>query len=232
MAYRIRRSSERKYFDYGWLKTYHTFSFASYYDPEFMGFRDLRVINEDRVAPGCGFPLHKHQDMEIISLVLEGELAHRDSTGVESVLRANEVQSMSAGIGITHSEYNFSKDTLVHFLQIWIVPDSIGISPRYQQMKLPIEPSDAPVLIASRSGREHSLSIQQDVEIYYLQMEKGQNMEKSVPSDRYGWLQIMEGNLKLNEDTLYAGDGVAIDPSTHMRCEAIVSSRMLYFDLK
>jgi len=229
--YHIRRSGERKYFDHGWLKTYHTFSFAGYYDPRFMGFRDLRVINEDRVEPDHGFPLHDHRDMEIISIVLEGELAHQDSMGNKSIIHANEVQAMSAGTGITHSEFNPSSKAKVHFLQIWIVPDTKGIHPRFQQEKLP-SPHNQWVLVASKDGRNNSLQIHQDAELYTISLDAGKLAEKSVPKNRYGWLQVIDGELSLNAEKIHAGDGVAIEPNTHVKLLADSSSRVLFFDLK
>ena len=232
MSYQIRRSRDRKYFDHGWLKTYHTFSFASYYDPNFVGFRDLRVINEDRVAAGHGFPLHDHQDMEIISVVLEGELAHKDSMGNQSILKANEIQAMSAGTGVTHSEYNPSAKDLVHFLQIWIVPDTKGITPSYQQKLLPASSSIQWVLIASKQGLEGSLKIQQDVELYSLSLNEGKKEEKQLKPGRYAWLQIIEGDINFNGNELHSGDGVAIGTDSHIILEAISPSRMLFFDLK
>lgn len=232
MTYKIRKSRERKFFDHGWLKTFHTFSFASYYDPHFMGFRDLRVINEDRVDPGHGFPTHDHNDMEIISIVLEGELAHKDSMGTESIIKPNEVQAMSAGQGITHSEYNPSEKTVVHFLQIWILPDTKDIPPRYQQTQLPAAASNKWILIASKSGKDKSLKIQQDVQLFALSLDKGKKEEKQISANRYGWLQVIEGDLLFNTDTLHTGDGVAIDPSTHITLEAKSPTRLLFFDLK
>jgi quercetin 2,3-dioxygenase len=229
MTYQIRRSAERGFFDHGWLKTYHTFSFASYFDPHFMGFRDLRVINEDRVEPGHGFPSHSHRDMEIVSLVLEGELAHQDSTGTKSLLQANDVQAMSAGTGVTHSEYNPSETDRVHFLQIWILPDTQGLSPRYQQMKLPTI-KDEWLLLASKGGQ--ALKIEQDVAIYVAALDKGKEIARTVASERYGWLQIMEGKLQLNEDLLLAGDGVAFQPNSHIELKALDNARALFFDLK
>lgn len=231
MTYKIRKSAERKYVDHGWLKTYHTFSFADYYDPNFMGFRDLRVINEDRIAPGHGFPLHEHRNMEILSVVIEGDLAHQDSTGTESILHTNEVQAMSAGSGITHSEYNPSNANLVHFLQIWIVPDTKEITPQYQQIKLPSS-SNQWVLIASKSAQEGSLQIQQDVSLYALSLESNHEITRKVPPNRYGWLQVINGELAFNDELLKAGDGVAIDPDTHIKLKAHTPSRILFFDLK
>jgi len=233
MTYQIRRSNERKYFDHGWLKTYHTFSFGDYYDPKFMGFRDLRVINEDRVAPRHGFPNHGHKDMEIISICLEGALAHKDSMGTESIIRPNDIQAMSAGSGVIHSEYNPSEDTSVHFLQIWIVPDTKGIAPRYQQTTLPAPHSNEWQLIASKDGDQNSLKIQQEIMLYGLCLDAGKKENLQVLPSRYGWLQVIEGNLRLNEETLLQnGDGVAIDPGTAIQLEAKSAARLLFFDLK
>jgi quercetin 2,3-dioxygenase len=231
MTYKIRRSRERKYFDHGWLKTYHTFSFGSYYDPQFMGFRDLRVINEDRVAAGRGFPSHDHQDMEIISIVLEGALAHKDSTGGESVLPENGVQAMSAGTGVTHSEYNPSATELAHFLQIWILPEKRGLTPRYQESKLPTAHNEWS-LIASKAGKQNSLKIEQDVSLYFLALDKGKEVEKKLLAHRYGWLQMIDGEVSLNGEKVEAGDGVALEPESVITLKAISSSRILYFDLR
>ncbi len=227
MAYTIRKSGDRKFFDHGWLKTLHTFSFGSYYDPNWMGFRDLRVINEDRVAPGHGFPPHDHRDMEIISIVLEGELAHQDSMETQSVIHANEIQTMSAGTGVTHSEYNPSNSSLVHFLQIWIIPDKKGLKPRYQQMALSTS-SDQWHLIASKNG---PLIIEQDVALYMLSLESGTELEKEM-HNRYGWLQVISGELAFEEAILQAGDGVAMEDQTSFRIKAQQPSRLLFFDLK
>lgn len=223
----VRKSDERKFFDHGWLKTFHTFSFASYFDPKFMGFRNLRVINEDRVDANNGFPAHGHKDMEIISIVLEGELAHRDSMGNESILHANEIQVMSAGSGITHGEFNPSKTNPVHFLQIWILPDTKDITPRYGQSTLPSVPNEWH-LIASKQG---PLPIQQDVALYYLNLEKGKQIERSIPANRYGWLQVIEGTLTYNDIQIHSGDGVSIEPNTAFKLQAQTQSRLLFFDL-
>ena len=231
MSYTIRRSTERKFFDHGWLKTYHTFSFASYYDPDFMGFRDLRVINEDRVEANNGFPPHSHKDMEILSIVLEGELAHQDSMGTEEILHANKIQFMSAGSGVTHSEYNPSKTNLVHFLQIWIIPDTKGIQPRYQEISIESKPNEW-TLIGSKTGKGKSLLIQQDVEVYILTLDKGKTIEKQLSPHRYGWLQVINGTLMLDKDTLHAGDGVAFDANAHVKLTALTPSKIVFFDLK
>lgn len=230
MNYKIRRSKERQYFDHGWLKTYHTFSFASYYDPNFMGFRNLRVINEDRVQAGHGFPLHNHQNMEIISLVLEGDLAHQDSLGNESILHANEIQTMSAGTGITHSEYNPSKDKLVHFLQIWIIPDQQNVKPQYQQKKL-MPSKTSWTLLASKGGHEESLPIHQDVTVYLLELDVGKQVDKVIIDDRYGWLQMIDGEIELGNDLLKPGDGIAFHSHSQFKLLAKKPARALYFDL-
>lgn len=230
MTFKIRRSQERKYFDHGWLKTYHTFSFGSYYDPKFMGFRNLRVINEDRVEAGHGFPAHDHKDMEILSIVLEGNLGHQDSMGTESVIHANQVQIMSAGTGITHSEYNPSNET-VHFLQIWILPDQLGVTPRYQETKLPTLPNEW-VLIASKNGRDKSLKIQQDIELFGLSLDVGKQVNKTLSPNRYGWIQVIDGEIAINGDTLKPGDGVAIEKNTpQIDIKALSHARILFFDL-
>lgn len=195
-----------------------------------MGFRDLRVINEDRVDPGHGFPPHDHKDMEILSIVLEGNLSHQDSMGTESVISANEVQGMSAGTGVTHSEYNASEEP-VHFLQIWIIPDKDGITPRYQLTELPSVHNHWTV-IASKSGKDDSIKIQQDVELSAIKLDPGKHVEKKVSATRYGWIQVIDGKIEMNNEVLQTGDGVAIDPNTHIKLMALSASRLLYFDLK
>jgi quercetin 2,3-dioxygenase len=231
MSYTIRKSTDRKFFDHGWLKTYHTFSFGTYYDPNFMGFRDLRVINEDRVLPGNGFPPHNHENMEILSIVLEGELAHQDSTGIESIIHANKMQAMSAGSGITHSEYNPSNSKLVHFLQIWILPDKKNITPHYQEASILTKPNEW-VLIASKTEKAHSMKIEQDCEVYILTLDKEKKIEKKLSPHRYGWLQVIDGTLSLNQDTIHAGDGVAFDAGSSLTLSAHTPSKVLFFDLK
>lgn len=229
--YEIRKSSERGFFDHGWLKTYHTFSFGDYYDPKFMGFRDLRVINEDLVAPSKGFDTHPHKNMEIITVIVAGELAHKDSMGTSSVIKTHEVQAMSAGSGVRHSEFNPSSTNFVHLLQIWIVPDTENVKPEYRQTKL----SEAPntwQLIVSKKGENGSLSIHQDAKLYYLALEKGKKTEKILPPNRYGWLQIIEGELSFCDTILKAGDGVAIQPDATLHFEAKSPTQLLFFDLK
>lgn len=226
----IRRSNERKFFDHRWLKTYHTFSFASYYDPAHMGFRSLRVINEDRVMPGHGFPEHDHNDMEIISIVLEGELAHRDSMGHETILHTNEVQAMTAGQGIVHSEYNPSKTNWVHFLQIWIYPEQKNLKPKYQNAMLPTKQNEW-VLIASKNSKTSALKIEQDVELYALSLDAGQAIDKKIPKNHYGWLQMIDGEIQLNQESVRTGDGVAISAELNIKIAAVTPSRMLFFVL-
>jgi redox-sensitive bicupin YhaK (pirin superfamily) len=206
----IRRAEDRGHADHGWLNTYHTFSFADYHDSEHMGFRSLRVINEDRVKPGVGFGTHAHRDMEIISYVLEGTLAHRDSMGTGSLIRPGEVQRMSAGSGVTHSEMNPSNEEGVHFLQIWILPEQRGITPGYEQKKFEdAERRGTLRLVASRDGREGSVTIHQDAAIYNALL-NGEAVTHAFAPNRYGWLQVVRGEVTLNGQTLKAGDGAAI----------------------
>jgi redox-sensitive bicupin YhaK (pirin superfamily) len=207
----VRKAAERGHYNHGWLNTYHMFSFAEYYDPRFMGFRDLRVINEDRVMGGMGFPTHPHRDMEIISYVLEGGLEHKDSMGNGSVIRPNEVQRMTAGTGITHSEYNPSKTELVHFLQIWIMPEQKGLTPSYEQKTFPLaEKQDQLRLIASRDGRDGSVTIHQDTNLYVTLLDPEQQLDYQIKPNRHTWIQVVRGLLLLNGQLLKAGDGVAV----------------------
>lgn len=230
MGFKIRKSTERGFFDHGWLQTYHTFSFGNYYDPHFMGFRHLRVINDDRIAPGKGFPLHSHEDMEIITILLEGELAHKDSMGNEEYIYENEIQEMSAGTGVSHSEYNPSDKKHTHLYQIWIQPEKKGIEPRYQQKKLPKKKDDW-VLVASKTGESESLPIAQDVKVYVLNLSEKTQMERKLGPKRYGWLQVMEGEISFLGETLRVGDGVAIDQGTLVDFTAKKPSKILFFDL-
>ncbi|KAF3362818.1 Quercetin 2,3-dioxygenase [Chlamydiales bacterium STE3] len=228
MSYEINKGKERKFFDHGWLKTFHTFSFASYYDSRKMGFRSLRVINEDQVDPNHGFPLHEHKNMEIISIVLKGNLAHRDSMGNEVILHPNEIQVMSAGTGIKHSEYNPSPTSPAHFLQIWIVPDTKNSKPHYQQAHLPTTLNEWH-LIASQSKENNSLQIQQDVGVYFLLLESEEQV--SLPTHRYGWLQVIDGSISFYGTVLEQGDSIAVQPETPLVLKGIETSRLLFFDL-
>ena len=220
----IRKSADRGHFDHGWLDTYHTFSFADYHDPAFMGFRTLRVINEDRVAPDIGFGTHGHRDMEIVTMVLEGELAHRDSIGNGSVIRPGDVQRMSAGTGVMHSEMNPSKDNPVHFFQIWILPEQRGIKPSYEQKSFPL---DGFRLVASRDGREGSVSLNQDVSLYRGTVD-GEVTHTFAPG-RYGWVQVARGEVSVNGARLTAGDGAAISDETQVTIAG--NGEVLLFDL-
>ncbi len=206
----IRKATDRGISNFGWLDSRHTFSFGSYMDPRNMGFSDLRVINEDHVAPGAGFGTHGHRDMEIISYVIEGELAHKDSMGTGSVIRPGDVQRMSAGTGVTHSEMNASAENPVHFLQIWILPESKGLKPGYEQKHFAFETrQDQWKLVGSRDGRENSVTIHQDVSLYAATLSQGARISYDLAADRKAWLQVVEGSVQLDGQTLLAGDGLA-----------------------
>jgi quercetin 2,3-dioxygenase len=229
----IRKAENRGHFDHGWLNTYHTFSFADYYDPAHMGFRDLRVINQDRVQPGRGFPTHGHRDMEIISYVLEGALQHKDSMGNGSVIRPGEVQRMSAGTGVMHSEYNPSKTDLVHFLQIWILPEKRGLKPEYEQRMFSAQEKQGKLrLIVSRDGREGSVQIHQDVDLYAGVFDAGQQATYRLRPGSHAWLQVARGKVLLNDASLKEGDGAAIDAEALVELTGQENSDVLLFDLK
>lgn len=231
-AIALRKASERGYANHGWLRSYHTFSFANYYDPNYMGFRDLRVINEDRVIGGDGFGTHPHRDMEIISYVLEGALEHKDSMGNGSVIRPGDVQIMSAGTGITHSEYNHSADELLHFLQIWILPDRRGFSPSYEQkFYAEAEKQNQLRLIVSPDGRDGSITIHQDVNIYASVLDADSKVVFPVNPERYVWLQIERGELMLGDMLLEAGDGAAISGAEPLELVGKEKAEFLLFDL-
>ncbi len=228
----IRRAEDRGHFDHGWLNTYHTFSFADYHDPEHMGFHSLRVINEDRVQAGQGFGTHPHRDMEIVSYVLEGGLQHRDSMGNGSIIRPGEVQRMSAGTGVTHSEFNASKDELVHFLQIWLLPAKGGIKPGYEQKAFaPKEMAGRLRLVASTDGREGSVTIHTDAVLHAGRFGKGGTCELALASGRHAWVQIARGQARINGQNLRAGDGAALSGEAAVRIEGIEASEVLVFDL-
>jgi hypothetical protein len=225
----IRRADERGHADHGWLNTYHTFSFADYHDPAHMGFRSLRVINEDRVKAGVGFGTHAHRDMEIVSYVLEGTLAHRDSMGTGSLIRPGEVQRMSAGTGVTHSEMNPSDDEAVHFLQIWILPEQRGIAPGYEQKKFEDDERRGNLrLVASRDGREGSVTIHQDAAIYNAILD-GDSVAHTFAPNRYGWLQVVRGNATINGQELQTSDGTAIENESTVTITG--TGEVLLFDL-
>lgn len=229
----IIRRNERGHENHGWLNTYHTFSFADYYNPKMMGFRSLRVINEDRVTEGQGFDTHEHADMEILSYVVNGAIAHKDSTGGEEVLRPHEWQRMTAGTGIRHSEYNPSKTDKLHFYQIWILPEKDGLEPGYEQkMFAPEEKSGKLKLVASRDGREGSLKINQDVSVYNSILKVGESVSYEPANERYAWLQVVKGTLKINGEMLFAGDGAAISREKLLKIKGLErETEFLLFDL-
>lgn len=232
MAIQLRKSWDRAYFDYGWLKTYHTFSFGQYDDPAHRGFRFLRVINEDRIFPGVGFPLHSHQDMEIFSIVIEGGLTHQDDLGNGSILRPGQIQLMSAGKGVTHSELNASDKEEAYFLQIWILPNVRKLKPSYQEKFFP--PSSRHnkwSLIISSDGREGSLHIHQDVSIYLADLDQGKELNYALQAQRYGWLQLIRGQIDLNGTRLEAGDGAAISETSALQVIALADSALVFMDL-
>jgi redox-sensitive bicupin YhaK (pirin superfamily) len=230
----IRQGKERGHADHGWLNTYHTFSFSDYYDPRFMGFRSLRVINEDWVKPGYGFPTHPHRDMEIITYVLEGSLEHRDSMGTGSVIRPGEVQKMSAGTGVRHSEFNHSKTEAVHLYQIWILPEKNGIKPMYEQKSIPAEEKQGKLrLVASPSGNGNgAVKLFQDAELYTAVLSKSDAVEYSLRDGRYAWVQVARGAVNVNGEELKAGDGAAVAQESKLTIRGSTdSSEVLLFDL-
>jgi redox-sensitive bicupin YhaK (pirin superfamily) len=230
----IRRSEDRGHFDHGWLDTRHTFSFADYRDQRFMGFSDLRVVNEDRVKPGQGFGTHGHRDMEILSYVLEGELGHRDSMGNGSTIRPGEVQRMSAGTGVTHSEQNPSRDHPVHFLQIWLLPATPGLRPGYEQRAFPTENRRGHLrVLASADGRDGSVTIHQDAAMLGAILGKGDRVRHEIPAGRVAWVQVARGEVSVNGQRLQAGDGLAAveEAALEVVGEGIGDADVLLFDL-
>ena len=229
---RIRRSGERGHAQHGWLDTRHTFSFADYHDPQHMGFRELRVLNDDRVVPAAGFPTHPHRDMEILSYVVEGALAHRDSLGNGSTIRPGDVQRMSAGTGVLHSEFNPSRSEGCRFLQVWIHPERRGIPPSYEQKHFaPEERRGRLRLIASRDGREGSLAIHQDVAVYAGLLEAGERLSHGLAPGRHAWVQVVRGAVRVGGHELEEGDGAAASDEPALELEARGSAEILVFDL-
>ena len=228
----IRRANERGYADHGWLRSFHTFSFADYYAPAHMGFRSLRVINEDRVEGGKGFGTHPHRDMEIFSYVLSGALQHKDSMGTGSVIRPGDVQRMSAGTGVTHSEFNASPSELVHFLQIWILPDSRGHAPSYEQKHFSeAERQGQLKLVASKDGREGSLTLHQDAAIFAGLLAPAERVTHDLSQGRYAWLQVARGKVEVAGQELSAGDAAAFEQGGEIALTASEPSEVLLFDL-
>jgi len=230
----VRKADDRGRFDHGWLDTRHTFSFAAYHDPDQMGFRALRVINEDRVRPGEGFGTHGHRDMEILSYVLSGALAHRDSTGGEGVLRPGEVQRMTAGTGVRHSEFNGSREEPVHFLQIWIVPDRPGHPPSYEQRRFPEQERRGRLrLVASPDAADGSLTIHQDARVYASILGAGERTVHPLAPERHAWVQVARGAAEVNGVAIAAGDGAAISGERSLALAGLgeEGAELLVFDL-
>lgn len=228
----LRRSMERGHFNLGWLDTYHTFSFDQYYDPQHVSFRSLRVINEDRVAPGRGFPPHSHRDMEIVTYVLEGALRHEDSMGNGSVIRPGEVQRMSAGTGVTHSERNPSNTESVHLLQIWILPDQKDRQPEYEQKMFSEEEKRGRLrLIADKNGADSTITIHQDAQIFATLLDVGDVVNIPLAQGRHCWVQVARGSISLSDETLDQGDGAAISDESSVKLLGKESAEVLVFDL-
>jgi quercetin 2,3-dioxygenase len=228
----LRPSHERFHTDIGWLNSRHSFSFGEHYDPAHVGFRSLRVINEDIVGPGKGFPRHPHRDMEIISVVLDGALEHRDSTGTGSTIRRDDVQRMTAGTGVFHSEYNPSIKEPVHFLQIWIVPEKTGLTPSYEQKRLPVDEGAGKLrLIASRDGRDGSVTVHQDAAVYRAVLRAGESITHPLAAGRHAWIQVARGTAGLGDQALAAGDGAAVTGEPTIAITATGDAELLLFDL-
>jgi redox-sensitive bicupin YhaK (pirin superfamily) len=229
---KLRRSGDRGFADHGWLRSFHTFSFADYYDPANMGFRALRVINEDRVAAGRGFGTHGHRDMEIVSYVLEGELSHKDNIGNGSVIRPGDVQRMSAGTGVLHSEFNPSPSNGVHFLQIWIMPDRNGYPPSYEQKSFSADERAGKLrLVASRDGSGGSVTIHQDAKLFVGSFAEGESTRYELAAGRHAWVHVARGSMKVQGTTLEAGDAAAIDDPTTIDVAGVTGGEVLLFDL-
>jgi redox-sensitive bicupin YhaK (pirin superfamily) len=227
----LRPSAARGHADHGWLDTFHTFSFADYYDPAHMSFRSLRVINEDRVAPGMGFGTHPHRDMEILTYILSGQLSHKDSMGHGRTITAGQLQAMSAGTGITHSEFNDSRSEPVHLLQIWIMPDRKGHTPRYAEWSPTPDADRISTLLASPDARENSAAIHQDALLYLLKIPASAETTHALAPGRAAWLQVMRGTVTLNSHVLSAGDGAAVEDETALTIRTQSGAEALLFDL-
>jgi redox-sensitive bicupin YhaK (pirin superfamily) len=228
----IRKGVDRGHANHGWLDARHTFSFANYYDPNHMSFRSLRVMNEDRINPGAGFPPHPHENMEIITYVLEGALAHKDSTGGEGVIRPGTVQYMSAGTGVTHSEFNASDTEPAHLYQIWLLPNKTGAAPRYEEREIGEAREGALALVASGDGRDGSFRINQDADLYASIVTEGATLTHRFAPGRYGWLQVAKGGVELPEGSIMqAGDGAKIEKLDTLSFKALADSEVLLFDL-
>jgi quercetin 2,3-dioxygenase len=229
---RIRKAADRGHFDHDWLDTHHTFSFGDYYDPDHMGFRSLRVINDDRVQPGHGFGMHGHRDMEIVTYVLEGALEHKDSIGNGSIIRAGELQRITAGTGVRHSEFNPSDKKGVHLYQIWLLPEQNGLEPSYEELALGEEEKRGRFrLVASPNGADGSMTIHQDVRLHLASLLPGQAVAHGIERGRAAWLQVLQGSVNLFGNDLSAGDGVAITDENTVVVQATAPTEVLLFDL-
>jgi redox-sensitive bicupin YhaK (pirin superfamily) len=227
----IRKANERGHAEHGWLDSYHTFSFADYYEPQWMGYRSLRVINDDLVMPGMGFGTHPHHNMEIITYVLSGQLEHKDSMGNGRVIRPGEVQYMSAGSGVRHSEFNPSKTEASHFLQIWIMPDAQGVKPGYAEKSLRDAPTGKFNLVTSKAGRDGSIAIHQDADLWLAKLDAGQQVTQPLATNRHAWLHVAEGEVIVNGKKLAGGDAAAISREDKVELTANKASQVLLFDL-
>ena len=228
----VRKSSARGHAERGWLDSYHTFSFANYYDPNYMNFRSLRVINEDVISPGKGFGTHGHRDMEIVTYVLEGALEHKDSLGTGAAIKPGEVQRMSAGTGIEHSEFNHSQTEPVHLLQIWLLPDTNGLPPSYEQREFPVEERHGKLrLVAARDARDGAVKVHQDVDLYAAILDKNSRVYHGLQPNRHAWVQVARGSVLLNGLSLEKGDGAAVSGEAELVIEATADAEILLFDL-
>ena len=227
-----RKANERGHAEHGWLDSYHTFSFADYYDPQWMGYRSLRVINDDLVMPRMGFGMHPHRDMEIITYILSGQLGHKDSMGNGRVITPGEFQYMSAGTGVLHSEQNPSGKEAVHLLQIWIQPDTKGVTPQYAEKSMKNAESGRLHLITSKVGRNGSIAIHQDADLYLGKLEANQSVAHTLAPGRHAWLHVAEGEVSLNGQTLSGGDAVAVSSERALELRGVKPSQILLFDLR
>jgi redox-sensitive bicupin YhaK (pirin superfamily) len=232
MAITLRKAADRGVANFGWLDSRHTFSFGEYYDPRQMGFGPLRVINDDRIAGGGGFPTHPHRDMEIVTYVLDGALEHKDSLGNGSVMRPGDVQRMSAGTGIRHSEFNASRTEPVHLLQIWMLPERNGLTPGYEQTSFPVERRQGRLcLVGSRQGRDGSVTIHRDIDLYASLLSAGQSVTHTLVPGRAAWLQVARGSVRLDGELLQAGDGAAVEAPGQLSIEGLDTAELLLFDM-
>ncbi|MFO1457825.1 MAG: pirin family protein [Verrucomicrobiota bacterium] len=227
----VRKANERGHANHGWLDTHHTFSFADYHDPRWMGYRSLRVINDDLVMPGMGFGTHPHRDMEIITYILRGSLEHKDSMGNGRIIRTGEVQYMSAGSGVLHSEFNPSRDEAVHLLQIWIRPDRAGVTPRYAEKSMTDAPDGVFHLVTSKAGRAGSIAIHQDADLWLARLQSGQTATHRLAAGRHAWLHVAEGDVTVQGQALSGGDAVAVSGEAVLDVRAGSRAQVLLFDL-